>query len=69
MICELGGILMQNKQYTEADWKLFRIKIVEWQEVYMNKLNEEYIALLKEKTRQHKSFGNVMSEYSMINIK
>ena len=26
----------------EADWKLFRIKIVEWQEVYMNKLNEEY---------------------------
>lgn len=38
---------MQNKQYTEADWKLFRIKIVEWQENYMNKLNEEYIALLK----------------------
>lgn len=35
-----------NKEFTKKDWKLFRSKIVEWQENYMNKLNEEYIAIL-----------------------
>lgn len=27
------------KEYTEQDWKLFRKKIIIWQEQYMDKLN------------------------------
>ena len=30
----------------ESDWKLFRVKIVEWQENYMNKLNHKLAKLL-----------------------
>lgn len=32
--------------FTEADWKLFRSKIGDWQEAYMDKLNKEYIEIL-----------------------
>lgn len=32
--------------FSEKDWKLFRNKISEWQEAYMEKLLREYIALL-----------------------
>ena len=32
--------------YTEKDWKLFRKKIIKWQEAYIDKLNKEYIELL-----------------------
>lgn len=32
--------------FTEADWKLFRSKIGEWQDAYMDKLNKEYIEIL-----------------------
>ncbi len=34
------------KNEAERDWKLFRSKIVGWQESYIAKLNQEYIALL-----------------------
>ncbi len=37
---------MLNESFTERDWKLFQQKIVDWQERYMAKLNQEYIALL-----------------------
>ena len=30
----------------ESDWKLFRKKLPDWQEAYMDKLNHEYIQLL-----------------------
>ena len=30
----------------ESDWKLFRKRLPEWQEAYMDKLNKEYIQLL-----------------------
>lgn len=30
----------------KSDWKLFRSKIAEWQEAYMDRLNKEYIELL-----------------------
>lgn len=33
-------------RFSEKDWKLFRNKISEWQEAYMEKLIKEYIALL-----------------------
>ena len=32
----------------EKDWKLFRSRIPDWQEAYMERLNREYIALLSE---------------------
>ena len=33
-------------EITKSDWKLYREKIAEWQENYMSRLNNEYIALL-----------------------
>lgn len=36
----------QAKEFTEQDWKLFRKKIIVWQENYMDNLNKEYIAIL-----------------------
>lgn len=35
-------------EISKADWKLYREKIVGWQENYMTRLNKEYIALLSE---------------------
>lgn len=37
---------MKETKYTERDWRLFRSRIPQWQEAYMSKLNEEYVALL-----------------------
>ena len=36
-------------RFSEKDWKLFRSKIADWQEAYMEKLNKEYIELLSGK--------------------
>ena len=33
-------------EITKSDWKLYREKKAEWQENYMSRLNNEYIALL-----------------------
>lgn len=33
-------------KFSEKDWKLFRSKIADWQENYMDRLNKEYIELL-----------------------
>lgn len=33
-------------QVNEADWKLFRKMLPDWQEAHMNKLNQEYAAIL-----------------------
>ena len=33
-------------EISKKDWKLFREKLAEWQENYMERLNKEYIALL-----------------------
>lgn len=35
-----------NNGFHESDWKLFRKKIIVWQENYMKELNEQYIKLL-----------------------
>lgn len=37
---------MSEYGFTKKDWALFREKISDWQEAYMNKLNKEYIELL-----------------------
>ena len=36
-----------NGSVKESDWKLFRKKLPEWQETYMGKLNQEYLAFIK----------------------
>ena len=36
-------------QITEGDWKIFRKKIPDWQERYMERLEMEYIAILQNK--------------------
>lgn len=36
---------MQQK-FTKKDWTLFRNKIADWQEAYMDRLNKQYIELL-----------------------
>lgn len=33
-------------EISKRDWKLFREKIADWQESYMDRLNKEYIMLL-----------------------
>ena len=33
-------------EISKADWKLFRERIADWQEAYMDRLNQEYISLL-----------------------
>ncbi len=35
-----------NDCFTEHDWKLFRSRIADWQERYMEKLIHEYVKLL-----------------------
>lgn len=35
-------------EISKSDWKLFREKIGEWQERYMERLNKEYVELLQE---------------------
>ena len=42
--------------YTKKDWALFREKIADWQEAYMDKLNKEYIDLLNGDGRPSENF-------------
>ena len=37
---------MQKDIFVEKDWKLFRKKVADWQENYIDKLTREYIDLL-----------------------
>ena len=37
----------RGMQISERDWKIFRKKIPDWQECYMERLEMEYIALLQ----------------------
>ena len=37
---------MNQQNVRESDWKLFRKKLPAWQEAYMDRLNQEYAALL-----------------------
>ncbi len=43
-------------RFSERDWKLFRRKIVDWQEAYMDKLNKEYIGILSGEGRPSDKF-------------
>ncbi len=41
---------------TKKDWALFREKIAEWQETYIEKLNKEYIELLSGQGKPSEKF-------------
>ncbi len=43
----------------EKDWKIFRKKIIIWQENYMQKLNNEYIKLLQRDNAASKNFWDL----------
>ena len=40
----------------EADWKLFRKRMPEWQEAYMEELNQQYAALLASSGKASEKF-------------
>ena len=35
------------REISEKDWKLFREKLTTWQDTYIDKLNQEYIEILR----------------------
>lgn len=47
---------LQGQRFTEKDWKLFRSKIADWQESYMDRLNGEYIDILNENVNPSDKF-------------
>ncbi len=47
---------MQEQRFTKRDWTLFRNKIADWQESYMDRLNKEYIELLSEDANPSEKF-------------
>ena len=46
-------------EVTEKDWKIFRKKIIMWQENYMQKLNNEYIKLMQRENVPSKNFWDL----------
>lgn len=36
---------------SKSDWKLFRMKLADWQEKYMERLVKEYVSTLTDETR------------------
>lgn len=50
---------MNNFGFTEADWKLFRKRLPDWQERYMEKLIEEYKAMLSTDEPASAKFWNL----------
>ncbi len=50
---------MQERGFTEKDWKLFRSKIADWQEAYMDRFNKEYIELLSKDANPSEKFWSL----------
>lgn len=50
------NMTMSEYGFTKKDWALFREKIADWQEAYMDKLNKEYIELLNGKGTPSEKF-------------
>ena len=50
---------MPNMNYPKSDWKLFRSKIADWQEAYMEKLCKEYADILSSGGSSAKRFWTV----------
>lgn len=47
---------MNEQGFTAKDWAIFRSRIAAWQENYMDRLNNEYIALLSEDAAPSEKF-------------
>ncbi|MGB8455335.1 MAG: multidrug transporter [Anaerocolumna sp.] len=47
---------LQEQRFTKKDWTLFKNKIADWQEAYINRLNKEYIELLSEDANPSEKF-------------
>ena len=47
---------MQEQRFTKKDWTLFKNKIADWQEAYMDRLNKGYIELLSEDANPSEKF-------------
>jgi len=50
---------LHERGFTERDWKLFRNKIADWQESYMDRLSKEYIELLSEDVNPSDKFWSL----------
>jgi len=50
---------LQERGFTERDWKIFRNKIADWQESYMDRLGKEYIELLSEDVNPSDKFWSL----------
>lgn len=50
------NMTMSEYGFTKKDWALFREKIADWQETYMDKINKEYIELLSGEGRPSEKF-------------
>ena len=46
-------------QISEHDWKIFRNKIPDWQEHYMERLATDYITLLQSEKKASAKFGEL----------
>ena len=47
---------MSEYGFTKKDWALFREKVADWQESYMDKLNKKYIELLNGEGKPSEKF-------------
>jgi len=50
---------LQDSGFTEKDWKLFRSKIADWQEAYMDRINKEYMELLSKDVNPSDKFWSL----------
>ena len=58
------NMTMSEYGFTKKDWALFREKIADWQEAYMDKLNKEYIELLNGEGTPSEKILNFRRTYS-----
>lgn len=47
---------MSEYGFTKKDWALFREKVADWQEAYMDKLNKKFIELLNGEGKPSEKF-------------
>ena len=51
--------MARQEPYTEADWKLFRKRIADWQEASMERLNQQYVQMLTSDQKPSERFWAV----------
>lgn len=57
-----------DERFTEKDWKLFRQKVILWQEQYMEQLNGKYIDILNKIKMTLTNFRNQNIESNGIQL-